>query len=160
MSESTVVTEATSTELVATGNTVRDEIATLASGANTVMSTFKGESLAAKRALLAAKMNSTPLADHVDKPINLANVVVEAVEIADEKTAEVTTQPRITLVDVDGNAFHTISPVIFKDIQDILAIMGQPDTWKDEKGTFSPLPVKMVKVKGKVGQFFTLKLAL
>jgi len=149
-----------STEIVATSNTVRDEIATLASGASTVMSTFKGEGLAAKRELLSAKMNSTPLADHVDKPINLANVVVEAVEIADEKSGEISTQPRITLVDVDGKAFHTISPVIFKDIQDILAIMGQPHTWTGDKGEFTPLPVKMVKVKGKVGHFFTLKLAL
>jgi len=145
MSESTEIATVSS-------NNVRAEIANMASGANAVFSTIVGEGFEAKALLLEALSNSVPVAENLGKRINLVDVVVEAIDLPNEQTKEMETQPRVILLDEDGSAYHAISGPFLRDVQRLLSVMGQPSAWP------GALPVKAIKAGQGTRQYFTLKL--
>lgn len=147
----TVVSE--SSELaVISGNSVRTEIANLTNGQTSVFSTISGEGFGPKAALLNALSNSVPVSENINKHVELVNIVVESIDLANESTGEIETQPRVILIDADGTAYHAISGPIFKDVQRLLTIMGHPSTWN------IPLPVKVIKGGQGTRQYFSIKL--
>jgi hypothetical protein len=145
MSESTEIA-------VISGNNVRTEIANLTNGQNSVFSTISGDGFAPKAALLNALSNSIPVSENINKHIELANIVVESIDLANETTGEIETQPRVILVDNDGTAYHAISGPVFRDVQRLLAVMGHPASWP------APLPVKIIKGGQGTRQYFSIKL--
>lgn len=128
-----------------------NEIANLASGRVSVFSTIQGDDFASKLAVIDALDNAVPLADNIGKVINLQDAVVQHIEMADERTGELRSQPRVTLVDADGSAYYVISSVVFKDLKTYFGVLGMPHTWN------APLAVAAEKGKAKVGSFITLK---
>ena len=111
-------------------------------------SSFKGEDFADKLNVVKAMTGSKPLADFLDKPIEVENVVIHAVKVTDTETGEVVEQGRTILIDSKGNAYHAISGVIINRLRDIIAVMGEPSTWG--------APIKMVckHRKGNGANFF------
>jgi hypothetical protein len=128
-----------------------NEIASLASGRVSVFSTIQGNDFGSKLAVIDALDNAVPLADNIGKTINLQDAVVQHIEMADDKTGELRSQPRITLIDADGTAYHVISNVVFKDLKTYFGVLGMPHTWN------APLAVAAEKGKAATGSFITLK---
>lgn len=124
------------------GSATAQAVQALTSGAPTVFSTIKGDDVASKLALFEATTDSLPLIENLNKPIKLANLVVQVIDIndtdangnpiVDEQTGEVkfSTVPRTILVAEDGTAYHAISQGVFKSVQNITGILGtDPAKW-------------------------------
>lgn len=101
----------------------------LKNGNVNVMSTFEGGTFADKLKVLEVMSAAEPLADHLDETILLANVVIQQIEMPDEKTGELLPVPRIILVAEDGTAYAAISSGILKSLENIFGILGQPKEW-------------------------------
>jgi len=142
----------TSTEIVVSGTVLANEIANMNKGQLGLFSTITGDSFESKAALLTALSNSEAIADNLKATIQLANVVVESVDMVDEQTGEIKAQPRIVLIDADGKAFHAISGPAYRDVKRLLAVMGHPQTWQ------SPLPIHVVQEGQGTRKYFTVKL--
>jgi hypothetical protein len=133
-------------------NSLRNDIAALNSG-NAVFHTFQGADFDTKVAVLDAMTNSEALADNIGTVIQLKNVIVQPVDMTNERTGRTESQPRIILVDAEGKAYHAISGGLFRSLQNIFGILGKPDTWN------GPLPITIERLKGKQGNFFTARIA-
>jgi len=153
MSENTAELAVIETPTVS-GDTLTRELATMASGQGpAVMSTIRGTDFASKLQTIDALTNATPLADNLNKTIQLVNVVIQHVEMPDEKTGELKPVPRVTLIDKDGTTFHAMSAVVYSDLKTFFGLLGMPHTWP------TPLPVVATKGKAKTGQYITLSIA-
>lgn len=137
-------------EVSSTGSKIAESVQSLADGKQTVFSTITGDDFATKMAVLNATTASKPLAENLNKKINLANVVVQIVEMADEQTGELREVPRTILIDADGTAYHAISNGVFRAVENILGILGAPDSWP------SPVAVKVQREGTGNRQYFTI----
>lgn len=134
-------------------STVRSELSSMNSGDVGVFSTFNGEDFETRKRVFDALTNPEPISDNLGKTINLANVIAQAVEVADESGATNETV-RVILVADDGTSYAGLSDGLFRSIRNIFGILGQPDQWP------APLPVKVVEEKSRKGfKFFTIKMA-
>ena len=127
-----------------------NELANLGAGRLSVYSSITGTDFKSRVAVIKALTNATPIADNIGKTFLLQNVVIQNITMTNERTGELQEVPRITFIDSDGSAFHAISDVLYKDLKNVFAILGQPSQWP------APLLVKVEKIQGKAGKFFTL----
>ncbi len=132
------------------GNGAANAVQALADGKSTVFSTITGDDFAAKMKVLNATTASLPLAEILNKPIELVDIVVQVIEMADEASGEVRDVPRTILIAKDGTAYHAISNGVFRAVENILGILGKPHTW--------PAPVKIKVQREGTGnrQYFTI----
>lgn len=116
-------------------------------------STIEGNDFQSRLATAKAVNSSTPLDEVLGKPFTLANAVIHEVEMTSEETGELTVQPRVILIDSEGNARHAISAPLARDLSMILEMLGSPSSWDE--------PVKMVVNREGTGtrKYFTLKFA-
>lgn len=136
------------------------ELATIADAVNdlnedrvAVYSSFKADDFETRKVVLAATTNAVPLVDHLNEHIALANVVVQAIQITDEKTGETDDAARTILIAEDGKAYAAVSGGIFRALTNIFGIVGQPHTWD------KPLDIEVVQERGRRGfNYFTIKL--
>jgi hypothetical protein len=147
------MSEENAVAVIETDEGVSAAIAQLKSGNTSFYSSIKGDGYETRNTVLKAVMSSKPIADNLGKVIKLQNVIVQQVEMVDEKTGVLKGQPRVILIDDKGEAFHAISGVLFRDIQTTLGILGEPDTWP------VPLPLKVVQEGTGTRKFFTVALA-
>lgn len=150
------MTEHNAVEVFETTSTVglMDEIQALKNGKTPVLSTMDGDDRASRIATLQAMTDSTPLDEVMGKELELANYVVQPVEMPDEETGELVQVPRIILVTSDGTAYHAISGGIFSALKNISSILGMPSKDNDEW----PVKVTPSTVKTRKGhKVFTLK---
>ena len=96
-------------------SSLRADIEALNHGGN-VFHTFAGADFETKVKVLDAMTNSAPLSENIGTVINLANVVVQPVEMENEATKRMEAQPRIILIDADGKAYHAISGGLFRSL--------------------------------------------
>ena len=142
-----------STEIaVVSGTVLSNEIANMSKGQLGLFSTITGDTFESKAALLNALSNSEPISENLKSTIQLANVVVESVDMPNEQTGEISAQPRIVLIAADGKAFHAISGPVFRDVKRLLAVMGHPTTWP------TPLPIHVAQEGTGTRKYFTVKL--
>lgn len=145
---------------------VNNAIASLAGkGAMNVWSSIQGTDFAAKLAVAAAVQEGESLRDHLGETIELVNVVVQGVWIADkdqdgvQKADPVTGEmkelyvARIVLIGADGKSFASISTGIFKALENLVNVLGEPHTWAE------PVKVKAVEQGPAMRRYLTLKLA-
>ena len=133
------------------GSATESAVQALSAGRSNVFSTIKGDDFESKAALYNATTDSKPLAENLNKPITIANIVVQVIDIADENTGEVSTVPRTILVDADGTAYHAISSGIFKSVENLLGIFGaDPTKWGGK------VTVKAIREGSGTRQYFTL----
>jgi hypothetical protein len=128
-----------------------DAIQALASGRATVFSTMTGDDFDTKLALLDAVTNSAAIADNLGKTIRLVNVVVQTVEMPDEQTGELQELPRTILIAEDGTAYHAISMGIFRAVETVLGVVGQPSTWP------SPLNIQVTREGKAPRAYYTIR---
>src|SRR5690606_1115300 len=116
-------------------------------------STFSGDDFATKAKVFDAITNPEPISDHLGETIQLANVVAQSVEVADDE-GTLNEAARVILIDADGQAYAGLSDGLLRSIQNLFGILGMPNTWP------GPLPVKVTEEKSRKGfKFFTIKLA-
>lgn len=142
MTENTAITPLDNTDVEA----VKDD--------RRMISTFSGGDRASKIDVMKALTTSTPLEDVLNREINLANFVIEPVDIADTETGEINQTQRATLVTDQGTAYHAISSGVINALERLTVIMGWPaesDDW--------PIIVKPTQEKTRKGyRVFTLEI--
>ena len=135
-----------------------NSIESFTGGVGRLFTTIQGEDFSAKLALNNAIADAEPIDKHLDKWINLKDIVIQDVEFTDEdeSTGEVTTTPGImvVLVDDQGKAFRAFSNGVFRDLQRLLNILGDPNTWPD------PVSVKVVQTVSGKNRFYNLRASL
>lgn len=119
-----------------------------------IYSSFVAESNDDKAKLYNA-LNSPEvrIADHIGKEINVKDVIIEPVEIVDEKTGEVRTAPRVTLIDVNGHTYTATSYGLYNSLKRIFGLYGSP-TW--EEG----IPVRVRQITSGANRIFTLDIVV
>ena len=104
-----------------------------------------------KMKMLNVINNSEPLLEMVGKQINIKDVVLQTVEIANPTTGEVESTVRITLVDEKGTAYHATSIGIAQSLRQLFNIVGDPETWGQA------ITANVLEKKGRNGfRFLTL----
>ena len=135
-----------------------NSIESFTGGVGRLFTTIKVEDFSAKLALNNAIADAEPIDKHLDKWINLKDIVIQDVEFTDEdeSTGEVTTTPGImvVLVDDQGKAYRAFSNGVFRDLQRLLNILGDPNTWPD------PVSVKVVQTVSGKNRFYNLRASL
>ena len=135
-----------------------NSIESFTGGVGRLFTTIKGEDFSAKLALNNAIADAEPIDKHLDKWINLKDIVIQDVEFTDEdeSTGEVTTTQGImvVLVDDQGKAYRAFSNGVFRDLQRLLNILGDPNTWPD------PVSVKVVQSVSGKNRFYNLRASL
>ena len=135
-----------------------NSIESFTGGVGRLFTTIKGEDFSAKLALNNAIADAEPIDKHLDKWINLKDIVIQDVEFTDEdeSTGEVTTTQGImvVLVDDQGKAYRAFSNGVFRDLQRLLNILGDPNTWPD------PVSVKVVQTVSGKNRFYNLRASL
>lgn len=132
---------------------VQSAIAGMNDSSGAFYTSIKGSDFGAKKQIAAAQTKSVPLADHLHKEFNLANFIIQSVQIEDENTGEVNDAPRVTLITDDGTAYHATSVGLLSALRNLIATLGEPDTWPEA------LPVKIVEQRSRRGwRFMTVEL--
>lgn len=108
-------------------------------------SSIKGDAFAAKKKIAAALTSSDPIADNLNKDIDLVDVIVQKVQIADENTGEVSDAPRVTLVAKGGDAYHGTSIGLMNSVRQLFSIVGEPDGWDEA------VQIRVVEKRGRRG---------
>jgi hypothetical protein len=135
-----------------TVNRSMQAVSALGAGVSNVYSTIVGDTPEDKVRILEAVTNAESLGDHLGETILLKDVVVQATTIENEGVER--DALRSILIDAEGNAYSAISDGIFKALQNMFSILGNPNTWAE------PLPIVAVEVKGRKGfKFMTIKVA-
>jgi hypothetical protein len=138
---------------VAPTNSAVSKMQTLSSGVG-IFSTFTAESVEEKKKIFAAISDAMDIRDHLNEPIALANVVAQAVSIADTNTGEVIDTVRVILVSSDGDAYAAISDGLLGSLRDLFGILGEPATWSE------PVPIIVKEeMSNKSRRFFKIVLA-
>ena len=138
-------------EIITTTNSKKNEIL---EGINTatasIYCSFIAETANDKAKLYnALNAPEVKIADHIGKEITMKDVIIEAVDIVDEKTGEVRTTPRITLIDVSGHTYTATSYGIYNSLKRIFALYGEP-TWDEG------IPVRVRQITKGANRVFTL----
>lgn len=75
--------------------------------------------------------------DCINEQIAIKDVYVEIVNCTNRETGEVTTCPRVVLIDVNGVGYQAVSLGVFSALKKIFAVFGEPNEW------YKPLTVKV-----------------
>lgn len=90
--------------------------------------------------------------DYINKVINVKDVLVEMIEVADDE-GNLESAPRVVLIDDKGKAYQAVSTGIFNAVKNAIAIFGSP-TWDE------PLPCLIKQVTVKNGSMLTFDIQL
>jgi hypothetical protein len=143
-----------SNEIVAVSDTtLRTEIATLGTNGPAFFSSITTDDFKSKVKVFEAMSNSESISGHLNKPLSVVDVIIQAVEMPNEQTGELSTVPRVILLTEDGKAYHAMSAPLYRDVTNLLGILGHPSTW--------PGAVKLSVSQEGTGtrKYFTAKLA-
>ena len=152
MTQNTELATTTTAILEAPGGNVLNAIAELKHGTVSIVSSIESNDWAARLAVVDALTNSVALEDHLNQPINLANFVVQAVEMKNERTGQPETAYRSVLISDDGIAFHAISKGVLSSLENLTAILGRPVLWP------APVTIHVLKEQAKIGRVMVVKL--
>lgn len=70
------------------------------------------------------------LGDHINETIDVTNIFIQPVPMANQETGEMNVVPRIVLFDVEGKTYVTVSKGIYNALKNMCAIVGTPEAWK------------------------------
>lgn len=106
-----------------------------------------------ERALLFNAMNAPDvrIADHIGQVINVRDIIVEPVEIVDDKSGEIRTSPRVILIDTEGHTYSATSYGIYNALRRLCSpsLYGMP-TWPNG------IPVRVKQIARGANRIFTL----
>ena len=123
-----------------------------ANGTNAVSHFFDTSTTDGKMALYNAMQTTDKVDDHLNEPLHVANVLAQAIEVANLETGEINPSTRVVIHAEEGD-FAAASPTLAHAFGNLFAIFGTPDTWNQ------PLVLKVVEKKSRRGyKFFDLEL--
>ena len=118
-----------------------------------VWSSIKADTQEERLTVYAAISDSESLEEYVDSVIMVRDVVVQPVEVENNKTGEMLEATRIVLVSETGEAYGCTSLGVETSVKNLFCIVGYPP-WHPS------IPLVPVKKNGKKGYKFTsLRLA-
>jgi hypothetical protein len=82
------------------------------------------------------------VADYINKTIEVKEILIENVELVNEKTGQLEIVPRTVLIDPKGKSYVAVSFGIFNSIKRVVQMFGEPNTWG---GTPVKVEVKQIK---------------
>lgn len=83
------------------------------------------------------------ISDMINMEIEIADVIVEQIELPNERTGEIEPVPRVIIINSKGEKFQAFSFGVYNSLDRMFQMFGQPNTWKAPKLAV----VKQVKVK-------------
>ena len=92
------------------------------------------------------------ISDCINKIIELKDILVEWVEMADQN-GEIVEQPRCVLFDADGHTYAAVSRGLFNSLHRLCLVFGTP-TWEE------PIPVEVKQVQNGERRFYTLEVKM
>lgn len=106
-----------------------------------------------EKATLFNAMNNPDerIADHINETIAVKDLYCEVVQCVNQETGEVSTCPRIVLIDDKGKSYASVSLGIYSAMKKLMAIYGQP-TWD------KPIKVKVMQISKGTRKMLSLKL--
>lgn len=104
-----------------------------------------------EKALLYNAMNApdVKIADHIGQEIVVTDVIIEPVQIVDDKTGEVRTSPRVILIDEEGHTYSAVSYGLYNAVKRMVQIFDYP-SWKPG------IPVRVKQLTRGSYRIFTL----
>lgn len=112
---------------------------------------FTADSKEEKVKLYNAMSNPTKkMKEVIGQTILAKDVFCEMITMTDEKTGEVTTAPRVVIIDKDGNSYQAVSYGIFNSLKRIFQVFGVP-TWNE------PLSVRVKQLSSGKNIVLTLE---
>ena len=118
-----------------------------------ILCTIKGDDPVTKAKVFNALANPDySLSDFTGKTVRMVDVLAQYVKITDDKTGEVSTQPRVIIIDDQGKAYSCVSIGVMNSLTQIFMVMGRPHY-------DIPLPLSVSSKKGRHGYNF-LSLAI
>lgn len=91
------------------------------------------------------------LADMINEIINVKDVFVEVVHCTNRKTGEITSCPRIVLIDEAGASYQCVSIGVFSALKKLFSVFGEPSTWT------SSIPIKVKQLTKGERKMLTLE---
>ena len=89
------------------------------------------------------------LGDCINQVIYAKDLFMEMVDMTNEETGEITTCPRIVIVDKDGVSYQSVSFGIYNALKRVIQVFGSP-TWRQ------PIPLKVIQVTRKEKKMLSL----
>lgn len=120
---------------------------------NGIFTTVKGNDFAARRKIFSAVNDAESISDLNGKPFQIADLVIEAIEFANEKTGEIEPSVRTIFITPDGKAYQAFSGPIFNAAKRLLGLLGDPETWPE------PVTVRVTEEGKGTNRFYKLALA-
>lgn len=113
---------------VVSADAISTALVALSSGniSSDVFSTFDSSKAEQADTVWRALSDSEPVKQNIGKDLEIHGLVILRVELLNEQTGEVQSQPRCVFVTAAGEAFHVTSPVVLRDIRTMIALKGQP----------------------------------
>ena len=130
---------------------VRKIVQGLNNGQSDFYSTIVATAFKDKLNLLNALNESKAIDTVLGETFNLANFVVQVVELPDNRTGEMIEATRVTLFDDEGNAYHGTSKGLLTSVRTLVAMAGEPAEWD------GPIPAKIVEEGPRGKRYFTIK---
>lgn len=101
---------------------------------------LKNETNEEKQILYKAMSNPDKrLGDCINMVIEAKDLFMEQVEMTNQETGEITTCPRIVIVDKNGVSYQSVSFGVFNALKRVISVFGSP-TWEQ------PVPLKVIQV--------------
>lgn len=94
------------------------------------------------------------LRDEINKTIYVKDVYAEEVQVTNKETGEVTTAPRVVLIDKDGTSYVSVSLGVFGGLKKLFQIYGLPVQWGE------PLPITIKQVSKGEKQLLTFDISI
>lgn len=111
---------------------------------------LKNETPEEKQILYKAMSNPEKrLSDCINTVIQAKDLFMEMVDMTNEETGEITTCPRIVIVDKDGVSYQSVSFGIYNALKRVIQVFGAP-TWEQ------PIPLKVIQVTRKEKKMLSL----
>lgn len=139
-----------STDVIAQGQTLtaREQVEGLNIGRKTIYSTINATTLADKMDVLRMLTEAEPVNEHFGEPIAMKHLLAQVVEVAQADGTMVEAIRTIVLAE-DGKAYATVSSGVFKAVQNILEVLGDPSNWGN-----AAIPIQFVEKKSRRGYTF------
>lgn len=115
-------------------------------------SSIQGATREEQNLIYKAVTNAERLSDHLGQRLDVTDVLIQPVELADPVTGEVNVNTRITLITADRKAYTAISKGVETALKNMFQIFGDP-SWEPA------IPLVAEKKRGNGGfEFMTLNL--
>jgi hypothetical protein len=92
------------------------------------------------------------LADFINKEIAVKHVLIETVELVNEKSGEIEKCPRTVLIDTKGKSYVAVSFGIFNSMKRVVQMFGEPSTWD------KPVSIEVKQIKKGQNSILTLNI--